>query len=133
MVSRRLFSLTFSRRACLFTSALFAIECIIATYFHDPLLRSFGGDVLVMPLMYSFLRMFVSFSGTGLVWALFAFACLIEIGQYFHLASWLGLAPHSWGEIILGATFDPKDLLAYALGTGLNLWLSSFLPQSDGA
>lgn len=122
------FVLAFSSRALLATGALLVIEIGIARYFRDPLIRFFTGDVLVMLLMYAFLRIFLHganpASDRWLSFALLGFACLVETGQYFHLATLLGLAPHSLGEIILGATFDPKDLLAYALGTLLNLWLS---------
>ncbi|MGE3724583.1 MAG: DUF2809 domain-containing protein [Candidatus Sericytochromatia bacterium] len=114
----------FSVRALLATGLVFAIEIIIARYFHDPLIRFFLGDVLVMLLMYSFLRIFLQGSDRWLILGLLVFACLVETGQYFHLATILGLAPNSLGEIILGATFDWKDLLAYIIGTGLNLWIS---------
>lgn len=39
-------------------SACLSMEYGIARFFHDPVIRFFGGDVLVMLLMYAFLRIF---------------------------------------------------------------------------
>jgi hypothetical protein len=130
MISRPWFYLCFSAPALITTVLVFAVEYGIARFFHDPVIRFFGGDVLVMLLMYAFLRIFLQASAQWLSLALLVFACMVEMGQYFHLAARLGLAQNSWGEIILGATFDWKDLLAYLIGTGLNLWITPYLhPQ----
>lgn len=43
-------------------------------------------------------------------------AYLIEMGQYLQINQWLNIAPSSVLHIILGATFDGMDLLAYLIG-----------------
>jgi hypothetical protein len=45
----------------------------------------------------------------------FAACTLVELGQTL----WSGLAGTAVGEFVLGAVFDPIDLLAYALGTAI--------------
>ena len=54
--------------------------------------------------------------------AVFGFGCFVEAAQYF-------------GYPFLGSTFDPLDILAYAVGTFLGLavdaWLDSFLARRD--
>lgn len=46
--------------------------------------------------------------------AVFAFGCIVEASQYF-------------GYPIFGSTFDPIDILAYAAGVLLGIWLDLFL------
>jgi hypothetical protein len=46
--------------------------------------------------------------------SLFAFA--VELGQYFDLVTMLGLQHNRLARIIIGTTFDVRDLLAYAVG-----------------
>ena len=55
---------------------------------------------------------------------LFSFA--VEIGQYFRLAELLGLMDCKVARIVIGSTFDAKDLLAYAIGAALVLVSTRF-------
>lgn len=43
----------------------------------------------------------------------FALCVLIECGQTL----WSGLGSNAVGKLVLGAVFDPTDMLAYATGT----------------
>lgn len=85
-------------------------------------IRGYLGDVLVVMLIYTaLLSVFrVQQSQKGwLILATFAFACGVEISQYFKLAEWLGFAKGSIGYTVLGNTFSVEDLLCYALGCAL--------------
>lgn len=46
--------------------------------------------------------------------AVFGFGCIVEASQYL-------------GYPLFGSTFDPMDLLAYAAGVGMGVWLDLFL------
>lgn len=46
--------------------------------------------------------------------AVFGFGCIVEASQYL-------------GYPLFGNTFDPMDILAYAVGVGLGVWLDLFL------
>jgi hypothetical protein len=46
----------------------------------------------------------------------FIFACLIEIGQYFNLASLLHMEDFKIAKIIIGSTFDFYDIISYFIG-----------------
>ena len=46
--------------------------------------------------------------------AVFGFGCFVEVSQYF-------------GRPIFGSTFDPLDILAYAVGVLLGVLLDSFI------
>ncbi len=52
---------------------------------------------------------------------LIAFA--VELGQLLQVAAWLGIEPSSPLAVILGTTFDWKDLLAYCIGGLLCWWI----------
>lgn len=84
-------------------------------YVRDAFVRPYVGDALVVVLIYCFIRIFIP---QGLPWLpvyVFAFACFIEILQYFRLVNLLGVT-NPVARIILGATFDFKDIISYATG-----------------
>jgi hypothetical protein len=95
---------------------LFITEITIVLYPHDSLVRPFGGDFLVVILIYCFVKSFfnlpVLLTATGVL--LFAYA--VEISQYFHWVSVLGLQNSRLAKILLGTTFSFTDLLVYTLG-----------------
>lgn len=96
-------------------SGLFAIEAYIALYVHDDFIRPYIGDVLVVPLMYAFLRIFMR--GVRILpWYLFLFAFLIEVGQYYHLADALHIENRVL-RMLLGSTYDQSDIACYLWGT----------------
>lgn len=53
---------------------------------------------------------------------IFIFAVLVEIGQLFNLAELLGLSDYTIARIIIGSTFDIKDIACYLTGC-VGLWL----------
>jgi len=54
---------------------------------------------------------------------IFIFAVLVEVGQYFNLATLLGLSDYKLARIIIGSTFDMKDIACYLVGcVGLFLY-----------
>ncbi len=123
--------LHFSWRFLLAFLLIFTTELLIALFVHDSFIRPFVGDVLVMVLMYCFVRIFLA----GPVWlisgALLIFAFSIECAQGFKLVERLGLQDNAVARIIIGTTFDLKDLLAYTLGTALILLGSRLLIRDN--
>lgn len=96
---------------------LFLIEAFIAIFIKDNIIRPFVGDVLVVILIYTFLKIFITKPIKYLPIYIFLFACLVEIGQYFDLVSLLHLQNFKLARIILGSTFDIKDIICYLIGT----------------
>lgn len=95
---------------------LLALLIVIAAYVHDRFVRPFMGDVLVVVWLYWLLAAFLKVKPLWLALATWLFACALEVGQYFNLVSVLGLQQYRAARIIIGATFDWQDLLAYSLG-----------------
>jgi len=92
-------------------------EVWIALFVNDQIIRPFVGDLLVILLMYAFVRVFIEpRNHIVLAVCILVFAYLVEIGQYFELVSRLGLADSGIGRIVIGTSFDWVDLLAYTIG-----------------
>lgn len=102
---------------------IFIIEVIIAVFIHDNFIRPYFGDVLSVVLIYCFIKTFVRNEIKLLPLYIFVFAVLAEVGQYFNLAGLLGLSDYRIVRIVIGSTFDIKDITCYLIGcVGLYLF-----------
>lgn len=125
--------LTFSYRHALLSLLIFSIELLIGTQLDDAFIRPFVGDLLVVVLIYCLLRILLVIPCYPLAIGVLVFAISVETGQYFHLAELLGVGHIRLARIIIGSTFDPKDLLAYLLGTMLIMASHAAREQWQGA
>ena len=94
---------------------IFLIEIFIGMYVRDAFIRPYMGDALVVILIYCFVRIFIPQGVRQLPFYVFAFACFIEVLQYFRLVDVLGIT-NRVARIVLGSTFDFKDIASYAAG-----------------
>ena len=117
--------LTFRPPYLLLTLVLLLVEVLIALYVRDAIVRPYGGDFLVVILIYCFLRTFVDRSPLTLAVATLAFTFAVEFAQLFHLVDLLGLAGNRLAETVIGTGFSFLDLLAYVLGTATAYLLDS--------
>ncbi|WP_019227459.1 DUF2809 domain-containing protein [Sedimentibacter sp. B4] len=95
---------------------LLMVEIAIAIYVHDDFIRPYVGDVLVVGVVYFFVRIFVPDKVKLMPLYVFIFAALVEVLQYFQLISLLGLEENTFARILIGSTFDAKDLFCYFIG-----------------
>jgi DNA integrity scanning protein DisA with diadenylate cyclase activity len=95
---------------------LFVIEFIIGADVHDAIIRPYGGDFLVVILLYCFIKSFINTPVLKTACGVLLIAYIVEISQYFHLVSLLGLQNSKIAKILLGTSFSFTDLLAYTLG-----------------
>lgn len=111
--------LKFSRSALCFTLVLLTLLVLLATMGAGlGWIRSFAGDVIAVIFVYAVLRTFIE--GNRLLLALIAFltGVAVEYGQY--LAKQFDIVIGNPAlRIILGATPDWLDVLAYAVGAGI--------------
>jgi len=96
---------------------LFIVEIIIALFVHDTIIRPYIGDILVIILMYTFIRGFVKKTIKFLPVYLFVFAAIVEISQYYHIVNILHLQNNKIMSIIIGTSFDIQDILSYLVAT----------------
>ncbi|WDV47424.1 DUF2809 domain-containing protein [Clostridiaceae bacterium M8S5] len=95
----------------------FIVEVLIAVYVHDGIIRPFVGDILVVILIYCFVKAFVSVRTKLLPLYIFLFASTVELLQYFQIVKHLNLQNNRVLRIAIGSTFDKKDILCYLLGS----------------
>lgn len=95
---------------------LFLTEIAIALFVHDAFLRPFGGDFLVVILVYATIRGFTHFSVNEALVGTLGFAYLIETLQFFNYVSLLGLEHIKIARIVMGISFSWFDILAYTAG-----------------
>jgi Protein of unknown function (DUF2809) len=104
------------------TILLFLVEVFIGVFLHDRFIRPFGGDVLVVILIYCFIKSFWKIRPNVAISAVFIFACIVEGLQYLNIVDILGIRQYKLLVIILGSSFDWNDILAYATGSAIVLW-----------
>lgn len=108
--------LTFNKKFFFLTLLLFITEVLIALYVRDRFVRPYGGDYLVVMLIYCFVRTFLNSPVLPTAVAVLLFAYLIETLQYFRLVDRLGLEHNVIAKTVIGYGFSWIDMLAYTLG-----------------
>ena len=98
------------------TLVLFIIELLIALFVHDEFIRPYVGDVLVVLLLYTFVRIFLPEGVRLLPLYIFLFAAGVEVLQYFRIAEVLGLSDNRILSVVIGSVFDVKDIVCYGVG-----------------
>lgn len=95
---------------------LLIIEFIIGVFVRDAIIRPYVGDILVVILMYAFIRGIVGKPIKFLPIYLFVFACIVEMAQYYRIVDVLHLRGNKVLSAIIGTSFDVKDILCYLIG-----------------
>ena len=98
------------------TLFLLLIEVIIALYVHDDFIRPYVGDVLVVIVIYTFIRIIVPEKCKLIPLFLFIFAAGVELLQLANIVEILGIADNKYLKILIGSVFDIKDIVCYAVG-----------------
>lgn len=108
------------------TLALLSIEVLIALFCHDNFIRPYIGDVLVVVVIYTFLRIWIPRGVSFLPLYIFLFATGVEVLQYFRIVELLGLGNNAFFRVLIGSVFDIKDIICYFIGCvflGIFEWL----------
>lgn len=98
------------------TAVLLAIEVLIALFIHDRFIRPYIGDVLVVMVIYFFLRIVIPEKVRLLPLYIFVFAAGVEALQYIHITELLGLNDIVFFRVLIGSVFDWKDIICYFVG-----------------
>jgi Protein of unknown function (DUF2809) len=106
----------FNLKYLVFTIILFLTEVVIALFVKDTIIRPFVGDVLVVVLVYCFLRIFLKIDYRKVAAGVLLFAFTIEILQYFDYVKLLGLENNRILSVAMGRTFEQLDFVAYFAG-----------------
>lgn len=99
----------------LFAILLFT-EVLIGIYLHDAVIRPYGGDFLVVILLYCLVKSCLDAPVGSTACFVLLFSYAIEISQYFHLTRLLGWQKSTIADLLLGHFFSMTDMLMYTLG-----------------
>ena len=98
---------------------LLLTEILIGVFLKGGFIRAYGGDILVLPLFYTFLRILFpqsdNFTRRVLPLGLFIFGVLVEALQGAHIADRLHITSPVL-RVIIGSTFDFLDIACYFVG-----------------
>ena len=98
------------------TIILLGIEVFIALFIRDKFIRPYVGDVLVVVVLYTFVRCFVPEKIKLLPIYIFLFSAGVEVLQYIQIVKILGLQDNPFFATLIGTTFDVKDVVCYGVG-----------------
>ena len=90
---------------------IFLIEVFIAVHVHDNFIRPYIGDILIIICIYLFAKTIFLNKLKYLSLYILILAIVVEVMQYFNLAN-----NNRVMKIILGSTFDIKDIVCYVIG-----------------
>ena len=107
--------LTFNKKYFALAVSIFAIEVLIALFVKDKFVRPYLGDVLVVILIYCFIRSFLSVQPFPLAMFALLFSFTIEFLQYINIVEKLALESRV-ARVVLGTQFAWIDLVAYVAG-----------------
>src|SRR6187399_2089100 len=111
--------LTFNKNYFGFTILIFLTEVLIALFVHDSFVRPYLGDVLVVILIYCFLKSFVRLPVLTAVILVLIFAFIIEFLQFFNIVEKLHLQSSKLARTVIGTSFSWIDLLTYVIGIAI--------------
>lgn len=98
------------------TLLLLLTEVFIALYVHDDFIRPYVGDVLVVIVIYTFIRMIIPEKCRLLPLYIFIFAAGVELLQLAKIVEILGVEDNTFLKTLIGSVFDVKDIVCYAVG-----------------
>lgn len=105
------------------TILIFLIELFIALFVRDKFIRPYVGDMLVVVLIYTFLRSIFPEKPRFLPLYVFLFAAGVEALQGIRIVELLGLQNKRFFSVLIGSTFDWKDIVCYGVGCALlGMW-----------
>jgi len=124
--------ITFNKIYFFIALLVFVTEVLIALFIHDNFVRPYIGDVLVVILIYCFLKAFIKLPVLTTAILVLIFAFTIEILQYFNFVEKLGLEGSEVARTVLGTSYAWKDLIAYSAGIFIVL-VAEFIIQKQKA
>lgn len=125
--------LTFNKRYFALTILLFVVEVLIALFVRDRFVRPYVGDVLVVMLIYCFVKTFMNLPITSVAIFVLAFAFSIEFFQYIHIVEKLGLEKSALARTVIGTSFAWADIVAYIAGFVLIVVTETYREKNAGS
>ena len=105
------------------TVLIFLLELFFALFVRDAFIRPYVGDMLVVVLVYTCVRVLFPEKPRLLPLYVFLFAAGVEALQGMRIVELLGLQNNRFFSVLIGTTFDWKDIVCYGVGcVMLGVW-----------
>lgn len=102
--------------------ALLIVEVLIAMFLHGGFIRNYFGDVIVVWVVYFFVKILLPKINSYLTAVgVMIFAFMVEFLQYINIVDLIGLGNIKFFRVLIGTSFSPIDLVCYAGGTAVTL------------
>lgn len=111
--------LIFNKKYFAIAVVIFMIEIAIALFVHDSFVRPYLGDVLVVILIYCFLKSFLNLTVVQAAAFVLLFSFAIEFLQYLNIVNTLHLENSKIARTVIGTSFSWIDLLTYVIGLAI--------------
>lgn len=119
----------FNGRYFALAASIFLLEILIARYVNDAIVRPYVGDMLVVVLIYCFVKAFWDLPVLPVAVGVLAFAFVVEALQYFKVVELLRLQDSPLACTVIGTSFSWVDVLCYVLGIGVVLCFEWVFPK----
>ena len=106
----------FNRRYFVAAVVLLCVEVLIALYVRDAWIRPYGGDLLVVILLFWMVKAVANVPYLPTAGAVLIFAYCIELLQHFRIVERLGLGDNAIASVVIGTGFQWLDMLCYTAG-----------------
>lgn len=118
--------LTFNKTYFGLAIFIFFIEVLIAVFIHDRFVRPYLGDVLVVILIYCFLKSFLKLPVVTAAVFVLIFSFTIEWLQFLNIVEKLHLENSKIARTIIGTSFSWIDLLTYIIGIAIVICIEKY-------
>lgn len=118
--------ITFNKHYFGFTILIFIIEILIALFVNDNFVRPYLGDVLVVILIYCFIKSFLKLPVFPVAVFVLFFSFSIEFLQFLNIVEKMHLENSKLARTVLGTSFSWIDLLTYFMGIVIVLLIEKY-------
>ena len=118
--------ITFNKNYFSFTILIFIIEVLIALYVNDNFIRPYLGDVLVVILIYCFIKSFLKLAVLPVAVFVLLFSFTIEFLQFLNIVDKLHLEKSKLARTVIGTSFSWIDMLTYIIGIAIVILIEKY-------
>lgn len=119
--------LTFNKNYFCIAILVFFIEVLIALFAHDNFVRPYLGDVLVVILIYCFVKSFFKLPIITTAVAVLIFAFIIEFLQFLNFVEKLHLEKSKIASTVIGTSFAWEDIVCYIVGIAIVIAVEKYV------
>ncbi|MCR5862719.1 DUF2809 domain-containing protein [Flavobacterium sp. J372] len=124
-------NLRFHKTYFLLFVLIFITEVLIALYVHDDFIRPYFGDVLVVILIYCFVKAFLNIRTLTAATGILLFAFIVETLQYLKFIELVGLQDVKLARVVIGTSFAWMDIWCYVAGFAIILITEHLLTNKN--